>query len=82
MDSVNVVENLVAPESEDAIAACLKPPIAGRVAALVRRLCVLTSVNLDDQPPRSAEEVRNVRSNGDLATKAMTGEFRIAQVEP
>jgi hypothetical protein len=65
-NAFEIFQHLIIPEAQNAIAVIRQPLIADGVAFVIS---VLTSVDFDHQPPLSANEIDNVRTNRLLANK-------------
>ena len=68
--------------SEDFEALRFEPSSTLSVLHYIAGLAVLRSIDLDDKLRGQASEVRNVVSNGDLATKVAAEHGRLAQMVP
>ena len=73
-------ENVMIPEAQDAKAAGPQERISARVR--VRLFDVLAAVELDDDEAVQAGEVADVRSNGMLAAKFVSGQLPSTQTLP
>jgi hypothetical protein len=74
-DTVDILKNVIVPESKDAVAAigqeCVSPFVG-------RTLRMLPAVHFNDEFDGPAHEIANVRADGDLAVEPNAAELPIA----
>jgi hypothetical protein len=76
-DSFRISEHLVVPESKHTKTLRLEPVSACLIA--LRRLRVLSAIDLQDAAPREADEIDDVRTKRDLPPKSVAGELLSSQ---
>jgi hypothetical protein len=80
MDAVEICQDLVVPESEDAIAFALQEPAS--LGLPWRRAIVLTAVDFEDQPGLVAHEIGDVAAQRYLAPELVPLRLMRAQYSP
>jgi len=78
-NTICVAEDIVVPEAKNAIASLSKPPVPNDVSRLV---CMLPTVDLDDQFSFSTAEIGDARSNRVLADEFESIELSRSQSIP
>jgi len=79
-DSFRISEHLIVPESKHAEVLRLEPSRSDLVAVL--RQCVLAAVDLEYEPLGEADKIDDIRTERDLAPKAIPRKLLAAQERP
>ena len=77
--SLDIAENIVVPEAQDAVATCVQKSRA-RLVRLA--FSMLATVDFDNKPNRVAGEIAKIAPYGGLTPKVMLLEWRFAKVPP
>jgi len=77
--TVGVFQNVIVPETNNAIALAFKPC---RAAQIARAIGVLPAIKLNNQPTVSAKEVSDVGAKRNLSPKLESEKSAIAQMRP
>ncbi len=78
-NAIEMVDDIVVPESDDAIAATMQ---INCTAFVIQTVGVLTSVDFDDEPQFVARKIREEGTDRRLSTKMMRLERLMAQMLP
>src|SRR5262245_53252157 len=78
-DAVHILQHVIAPETQRAVAVRGEPRVAHGIA---RAVGVLTAIEFDDELGFEAREVRNVRSDRTLLAEISAADLSTAQIHP
>jgi hypothetical protein len=78
----HILIHFVIAKPHHPITALGKPCRASRIMLRGRRFKMLRTIEFNDQPPREASEVHDIRPERRLAAKLVTADLAGAQVEP
>jgi hypothetical protein len=81
-NSLQILEHIIIPESQDSVATRFKPSRPLHIAGNRIALRVLSAVHLDDQLGFGAEEVDNVRTDRLLTAKSLVLHLMAPQETP
>jgi hypothetical protein len=79
-NTVDIVQNLVVPESQDTITLGCQSGTALLIVDLL--LCMLSAIGLNDEPGMETDEIHDVGTNHLLAPKLESGQPACPEVSP
>ena len=81
-DAVDILGDVVVPESKHAISLFLQPRHTNAIVRLISILAMLRTIDFNQQPRRHAPEIRDIRSNRYLTAEVRPIEIELPQMMP